>query len=121
MIMSKLSDKAFAVMAMCEETKQPFGITVDPKEGYCVFSWAFKVKVGQASREGYDKTRVKGGVMYAPDFNGCPYCGSKSFYICARCGKIVCYHEQEFVTCPNCGNASSIRPQKSVDLSGEGF
>ncbi len=119
--MAKLSDKAFAVMAMCEETKQPFGITVDPKEGYSVFSWAFKVKVGQASREGYDKTRVKGGVMYAPDFNGCPYCGSKSFYICARCGKVVCYHEQEYVTCPNCGNASSVRPQKSVDLSGEGF
>ena len=119
--MSKLSDKAFAVMAMCEETKQPFGITVDPKDGYCVFSWAFKIKPEKASREGCGKNHIKGGVMYAPDFNGCPYCGSKSFYICAKCGKVICYHEQEFVTCPNCGSASSVRPQESVDLSGGSY
>ena len=30
--MSKLSNKAFAIMAMCEETKEPFGITVDPQQ-----------------------------------------------------------------------------------------
>lgn len=27
--MTGLSDKAFATMAVCEETKRPFGITVD--------------------------------------------------------------------------------------------
>lgn len=27
--MTGLSDKAFAIMAICEETKKPFGITVD--------------------------------------------------------------------------------------------
>ena len=26
--MTTLSDKAFAIMAVCEETKRPFGITV---------------------------------------------------------------------------------------------
>lgn len=119
--MAKLSNKAFAIMAMCEETKQPFGITVDPIEGGCIFAWAFKINPGQAAREGYDKQHVRGSVTYAPDFNGCPRCGSKSFYICARCGKVVCYHGQEYVTCPSCGASSSLRPNKTVDLTGGGF
>ena len=58
--MGKLSNKAFAVMAMCEKTKEPFGITVDPREGCYAFSWAFKIKKEQAKREGYDKTHVRG-------------------------------------------------------------
>lgn len=40
--MSKLSKNAFAIMAMCENTKEPFGITVDPREGSYAFAWAFK-------------------------------------------------------------------------------
>jgi hypothetical protein len=31
--MSKLNENAFAIMAMCEETKKPFGITVNPQQG----------------------------------------------------------------------------------------
>lgn len=119
--MSKLSNKAFAIMAMCEETKKPFGITVEPKEGYCVFNWAFKIKPGQGAREGYDKTHVKGGVMYSPEFNGCPHCGAKSFYICTHCGKVVCFHQQEYVKCPNCGKAGTLQSSESVDLSGGGI
>lgn len=42
--MSKLSKNAFAIMAMCENTKEPFGITVDPREGSYAFAWAFKIK-----------------------------------------------------------------------------
>ena len=29
-------------MAMCENTKEHFGITVDPREGCYAFAWAFK-------------------------------------------------------------------------------
>lgn len=96
--MSKLHDAAFAIMAMCEETKQPFGITVDPRGQNYAFCWGFKINPDQAKREGYDKTQVHGAVEFDKDFNGCPYCGSKRFYICASCGKIVCYHGQEMVT-----------------------
>ena len=46
--MSKLSKNAFAIMAMCENTKEPFGITVDPREGSYAFAWAFKIKKEQA-------------------------------------------------------------------------
>ena len=58
--MSKLSKNAFAIMAMCEKTKEPFGITIDPREGCYAFAWAFKIKKDQAKREGYDKTHVHG-------------------------------------------------------------
>ena len=108
-------------MAMCEETKKPFGITVNPQRGCYAFTWAFKINPDQAKREGYDKTNVRGAVMYDPEFNGCPHCGSKQFYICNRCKKVVCYHGQEYVTCPNCGNSSSLRITEAVDLSGGGF
>lgn len=108
-------------MAMCEETKKPFGITVDPREGCYAFAWAFKIKIEQAKREGYDKVHVHGSIVFDPEFNGCPYCGAKGFYICNRCGKIVCYHGQETVTCPNCGQTSTVRAAQSVDLNGGGF
>ena len=75
--MSKLSKDAFAIMAMCEKTKEPFGITVDPRNGCYAFAWAFKIKKEQAKREGYDKTHVRGVVMYDDNFNGCPHCGAK--------------------------------------------
>lgn len=119
--MSKLSKDAFAIMAMCEKTKEPFGITVDPRNGCYAFAWAFKIKKEQAKREGYDKTHVRGMVMYDANFNGCPHCGAKNFYICNRCGKVVCYHGQEVVTCPNCGSSSTLQTAESVDLSGGGF
>lgn len=76
--MSKLSNKAFAIMAMCETTKEHFGITVDPRNGCYAFTWAFKIKKEQAKKEGYEQTHVSGKVMYDKDFNGCPYCGSKN-------------------------------------------
>lgn len=79
--MSKLSNKAFAIMAVCEKTKEHFGITVDPRNGCYAFTWAFKIKKEQAKKEGYEQTHVTGKVMYDKDFNGCPYCGSKKFYI----------------------------------------
>ena len=62
--MSKLSNKAFAIMAVCEKTKEHFGITVDPRNGCYAFTWAFKIKKEQAKKEGYEQTHVTGKVMY---------------------------------------------------------
>ena len=54
--MSKLSNKAFAIMAVCEKTKEHFGIIVDPRNGCYAFTWAFKIKKEQAKKEGYEQT-----------------------------------------------------------------
>ena len=61
--MTGLSDKAFATMAVCKETKRPFGITVDyigPR--HYKFVWAFKIDKDKAHREGYDEHTVTGSV-----------------------------------------------------------
>jgi hypothetical protein len=54
--MAKLSKEAFAIMAMCEETKKPFGITVNPQNGCYAFTWHSKSI----------QTRLKGKDMIRP-------------------------------------------------------
>lgn len=119
--MFKLSKEAFAVMAMCTHHKEHFGITVDSRKGVYTFYWGFKMKKDQARREGYDTKSVHGAIDYDSEFNGCPYCGAKRFYICNQCGKIVCYDGEEYVTCPNCGGGGTVQVAESFDLSGGSF
>lgn len=119
--MSKLSKDAFAVMAICAKINEHFGITVDPRKGTYTFCWGFKMKKERARKEGYDATTVRGAIDYDPEFNGCPYCGAKRFYICNQCGKIVCYDGEEYVTCPNCGGGGIVRVAESFDLTGGNF
>ena len=67
------------------------------------------------------KELCDGKTFYDDYFNGCPHCGAKNFYICNCCGRVVCYHGQEVVTCPNCGASSTLQTVESVDLLGGGF
>lgn len=77
--MTTLSNEAFAVMAACERTKQPFGITVDKIcSGQYKFVWAFKIDKEKAQREGYGKINVKGNITLDTEYPGCPYCGEKT-------------------------------------------
>lgn len=117
----KLSDKAFAIMAVCEESKQYFGITVDEdsKEQYR-FVWAFKIDKEKGKREGYESRSVLGSIVLDDYYPGCPYCGEKRFYVC-QCGKIVCYHGQRKVTCPSCGYTGELVTVDKVDLKGGGY
>lgn len=101
--MAGLSDKAFAIMIVCEETKKPFGITVDSAGSkQYTFERAFKIDRAKAYREGYDEHSVKGSITLSLNYLGCPYCGSKQFYIC-NCGKIVGYYGQKVATYRECG------------------
>ena len=119
--MRKLSERAFAIMAVCEETKRYFGITVD-EDGWDQyrFVWAFKIDKDKGKKEGYDSKTVTGSVTLDDEYPGCPYCGEKRFYIC-QCGKIVCYHGQERVTCPNCGQSGTLERVERIDLKGGGY
>ena len=121
--MANLSKDAFAVMCTCGKTKETFGITIDPRGGVYSMCWAFKIKKDQAKREGYDKVKVHGAVDGDPNFNGCPYCGSKDFFVCPRCGHFVCFDGKldVQVTCPNCGGSGIVKRAESLDISGGGF
>ena len=64
---------------------------------------------------------VNGTISLDANFNGCPHCGSKRFYICDNCKTVVCWHGQERVTCPHCHQTGTIYAAGSVDLRGGGF
>lgn len=114
-----LSEEAFVTMAVCEETRKPYGITVD-RDAHDSFKlvWSFKIDKEKAHREGYDVKRVRGGVKQVANFPGCPRCGTKDWYCCSNCNTIVCYHGQEYVTCPNCGSRGRITQVEKIDLKG---
>ena len=71
--MRKLSERAFAIMAVCEETKRYFGITVD-EDGWDQyrFVWAFKIDKDKGKKEGYDSKTVTGSVTLDDEYPGCP-------------------------------------------------
>lgn len=120
--MTTLSNDAFAVMAVCGEAKQPFGITVDKiRNGQYKFVWTFKIDEEKAHREGYDATNVKGSVILDEEYPGCPYCGEKRQIICSSCGRFFCYHGQKNVTCPNCGASGDVVPVEQINLKGGGY
>ena len=119
--MRKLSERAFAIMAVCEETRRFFGITVDEDRwDQYRFVWAFKIDKDKGEKEGYDSKTVTGSVTLDDEYPGCPYCGEKRFYIC-QCGKIVCYHGLPRVTCPNCGRSGTLERVENIDLKGGGY
>ena len=120
--MSRLSNEAFAILAICPEAKKTYGITVDKVDSkHYVFHWAFPIDKTKAHREGYDEKNVHGTVSIDVDYPGCPYCGAKSFVICGNCGSVICYHGQKCVTCPQCGFSGDVTNIESVDLKGGSF
>lgn len=119
--MTPVSDKAFAIMAVCPEAKKYYGITIDylRKNAY-KFVWAFKIEKDKAKREGYDSQRVHGSVELDAEYPGCPYCKSKQFIFCS-CSAVMCWHGQHVVTCPFCGQTGKVSSVSSVDLHGGGL
>lgn len=121
MAITHISKDAFAVLAVCEETKRPFGITIDPSGSNLKFVWAFNIDKAKAHREHFDEKHVRGGISLDTNFPGCPHCGSKQFIICGNCGTVCCYHGQNMFTCPNCGAKGEVTQVEAVDLKGGGF
>ena len=117
---TRLRKDAFAVSAYCGKYRKPFGMTVNPGCGGGTFVWAFPMKEGQAKREGYESRSVSGTISNAPDFNGCPYCGAKSFWFCG-CGAIVCFDGKMTQTCPKCGWHGKLGYLESVTVKGGGL
>jgi len=108
MSITPVSRKAFAVGAECPESGR-------------AYVWAFMIDRAKARREGFDACHVHGSVVFDENYNGCPYCGAKGFYICSGCGAMVCYHGESVVTCPVCGRQAGTRDSDEFDLKGGGY
>ena len=122
MSITPVSRKAFAVGAECPESGRAYGITVDPlPDGTLKLVWAFMIDRAKARREGFDACHVHGSVVFDENYNGCPYCGARGFYICSGCGAMVCYKGESVVTCPVCGRQAGTRDSDEFDLKGGGY
>lgn len=117
--MKRVKREEMVVMAACQQTKRPFGITARKEGKDYVFYWAFKLSSDSAKREGFEKNKVTGNVFNAAEFPGCPHCGGDAWFQCGKCGKIVCMRSgQEIVRCPECGNEAGLEYSDHFDLSG---
>lgn len=118
--LTPVSKNAFVVMAVCEKTKKPYGITVDPiGHNRFKFVWTFKIDKAKAKREHFDKTSVHGEIENDDNYPGCPYCGRDGHFFC-DCGAIVCWNG-DYMRCPNCGWQGQPSYGDEFDLSGGGY
>ena len=113
--------KATVLVVKCRETNEPFGIRVEKKEdGKWHETWAFKITAAAASREKYEDKIADGVFQLDQEFPGCPYCGSKRWFICS-CGKITCWNGEHELACAWCGKKGKIKTATTIDVTGDGF
>lgn len=118
--MKKLKREEMVVMATCQKTKKPFGITVQKKGNEYEFTWAFKINPSSVKKEGYDKNKANGNIFMNENFPGCPHCNATSWFQCGKCKSFVCMDEgTEMVKCPLCGNEGKVVTSDNFDLSGD--
>lgn len=114
--------KAEVILMKCPESRRIYGVRVEERGGDWFRTWAFPIDERRASREGFDRTEIKGSLDYTDDYNGCPYCGSSKFVLCGRCGKLSCWNNEERMTCGWCGLTGDIaRTEADVNVKGGGY
>lgn len=85
--------EAHIVLARCPQcNRHLYGIRVEKQPDHWALTWAFPIDESKAKSEGYDETVLNGTFHPSPNYNGCPFCGTKTFLHCPRCSKITCYH-----------------------------
>lgn len=86
--------EAAVILAKCSKSHKIYGIRAEMlARNRWQLTWAFPIKEASASREGYDQTSISGSMEFAPEYPGCPYCGSHQLTVCS-CGRISCTSQQ---------------------------
>lgn len=105
----KRGPEARIALCKCKESKKIYGVRLEKAQGGWNCTWAFPVSMDSARREGYDSTILKGNIGMVPEYNGCPYCGTKLFVVCASCQKLNCQIiTGSTFTCEWCGFTGSL-------------
>ena len=101
--------EAKIALCKCKEAGRVYGVRMERDGEMWNSTWAFPVDMDQAKREGYDTTVLKGMLDLTEDYNGCPYCGSKTFIVCEACKRLNCnIVTGETFTCGWCGNTGTL-------------
>lgn len=113
--------EAAIILQMCPKKNQAFAVRTQKMEDNDWYrTWAFPITPKRASREGYDRTPVRGNLFITDDFPGCPHCGSNNFLQCGTCKKISCWNGEEKMVCPWCKTKLNniVTATDAFDLSG---
>jgi len=96
--------EAVIILSKCPQTHKTYGMRVEKtSSNNWLVTWAFPIKDTTAKREGYDKTTVKGNILFTDEYPGCPHCGNTPVTVCG-CGHLNCTHlENGILTCEWCG------------------
>ena len=112
---------ATVICAKCGKSKRMYGIRTEKNNSHWQFTWAFPIKDEVSKREGYSDTVINESPSNREDFNGCPYCHSKTMIYCNNCQKLNCYNGEEMFTCGWCGMTGSVSNTGWGSLSGGGY
>lgn len=101
--------EARIALCKCKEAKKIYGVRMEKAAGGWISTWAFPISADSAKREGYEETILTGSLGMSPDYNGCPYCGTKYFVVCGSCNKLNCnINTGNTFTCEWCGSTGTL-------------
>ena len=101
----KLDKIAVILPAYCQKTGKMFGIRTEQiSTNNWLQTWAFKMDENIMQNEKLIEKKINGHIAFAPEYNGCPYCGSRGWFECNKCHNIICCDDSPTATCPKCGN-----------------
>ncbi len=115
----KQTNEAVIVLCKCGEAHKTFGIRAErTAQNEWTFTWAFPIKEASVKREGYDHTSIKGDLLFAEEYPGCPYCGSSNYTLCSDCGHLNCtVTKNNLFTCEWCGNKGTVGRYNGENIS----
>ena len=101
--------EAKIALCRCKEAKKVYGVRMEKAGEMWYSTWAFPVELSRAKREEYDSTVLIGKLGMTKDYNGCPFCGTKTFIICESCKKLNCnIVKDETFLCEWCGSVGTL-------------
>ena len=112
---------ANVILAKCTSENKIYGIRVERQSKDWVRTWAFPIQEDIAQQEGFDTVQIQGSLMETSEYPGCPYCKTNGFFICGTCGKLNCYHGEEWTTCEWCGNSAKTSGANEFKVEGGGY
>jgi len=115
---------AAVVMFKCtrEFKNKAFGVRFqETSEGRWERTWAFKLSENSAKREKYDRVRLKGSIGDRDDYPGCPYCGTRNYFLCDGCGGLNCWDGSRRVTCAHCRKSGEITEGVIDEIKAENY
>ena len=97
--------------ARCSQWKQAFGIRMERRGQSMPWeaTWSFALREGAGKKEGYDKTRIDGGIGIGSGYPGCPHCKAPTFFLCGHCQQIGCWDGvSRQMVCSMCQNSNEL-------------